>query len=129
MAAKEEQRERVVLARDLPLDGQVQCDGAPLATRTCGASSRSRSSRWVVSTGDNRVGGSYAASAARCNPAMSILLISSIAFMTRCDLSGSGSLSSSVKAVGMICQDRPYRSLSQPHGPSSPPSESDAHSS
>ena len=44
--------------------------------------------------------------------------------MARCDRPGSGSPSSSDSAVGMICQDRPYRSLSQPHGPSSPPSES-----
>ena len=51
-------------------------------------------------------------------------VIWSIACRALADRSGSGSPSSSPSAVGMICQDRPYRSLSHPHGPSSPPSES-----
>src|SRR5712691_7945665 len=33
------------------------------------------------------------------------------------------------KAEGMTCQDKPYLSYSQPHLPSSPPSESFSHSS
>lgn len=44
-------------------------------------------------------------------------------FMAACDLSGSGSLNSSAKAVGTICQETPYRSFNQPHGPSWPPSD------
>ena len=45
-----------------------------------------------------------------------------MASIARADLSASGSFISSVNRVGMICQDTPYLSLSQPHGPSSPPS-------
>ena len=74
-------------------------------------------------------GGPTRASAARSSVAMSIFFIWSIACMARCALSGSGSLSSSVRRVGMICHDRPYRSFSQPHGPSSPPFVSAAQSS
>jgi len=47
-----------------------------------------------------------------------------MAVMTRCDFSRSGSLSSSGSAVGMTCHDTPNLSLSQPHGPCSPPSDS-----
>ena len=53
---------------------------------------------------------------------MSIFFISSITAMTRCAFSVSGSLRSLGSAVGVICHDTPYLSLSQPHGPSSPPS-------
>ena len=62
-----------------------------------------------------------AASAARRSPWMSIFVIWSIACMALAARSGSGSPSSSPSAVGMICQDSPYRSFSHPHGPSSPP--------
>ena len=55
---------------------------------------------------------------------MSIFFISSIASMTLFDFAGSGSFSISPRTVGLICHDSPYLSLSQPHGPSYPPSES-----
>src|SRR5687767_1286422 len=55
---------------------------------------------------------------------MSIFFILSIASMTLFDFLGSGSLNILPKTVGLICHDNPYLSLSQPHGPSSPPSES-----
>ena len=42
--------------------------------------------------------------------------------MTRWAFAVSGSESSSVSRRGTICQDRPNLSLSQPHGPCSPPS-------
>src|SRR5436309_3110402 len=51
---------------------------------------------------------------------MSIFFILSIACMTLFDFSGSGSLSISPKIVGLNCHDKPYLSLSQPHGPCSP---------
>ncbi len=54
-------------------------------------------------------------SAARSSSSMSIFFISSIAAMTRCAFSVSGPLSP-IKAVGVICQDRPNLALSQPHG-------------
>src|SRR6266850_3295432 len=65
----------------------------------------------------------HAASAclARFRPSMSIFLICIIAFMTLCEIAGSGSLSSSSKASGVICQLRPNLSLSQPHMLSCPP--------
>src|SRR2546430_13731093 len=44
--------------------------------------------------------------------------------MTLCERSRSGSASSSDRAVGTICHDRPNLSFNQPQGPSSPPSES-----
>src|SRR6266498_3060214 len=59
---------------------------------------------------------------ARSIVAMSIFFICSMACMARWDLSGSGSLIISFMGVGMICQDTPYLSFSQPQTPSSPPS-------
>src|SRR6266498_4379354 len=59
---------------------------------------------------------------ARSIVAMSIFFICSMACMARWDLSGSGSLIISFMGVGMICQDIPYLSFSQPQTPSSPPS-------
>src|SRR5262249_20811388 len=50
--------------------------------------------------------------------------ILSMAPMTLFAFSWSGSLSISPKMVGLTCQDKPYLSLSQPQGPSSPPAES-----
>src|SRR5258708_9700104 len=49
--------------------------------------------------------------------------------MTLADFSASLSLSISPKAVGMICHDSPYLSLSQPHLCFSPPAESLSHKS
>jgi hypothetical protein len=54
-------------------------------------------------------------SAARCKVGMSIFFICSIAFITRCDFSASLLCSNSGNTVGVICHDRPYLSLSQPH--------------
>ena len=59
--------------------------------------------------------------------AMSSLRISSIARITRCERSGSGSMSSSPSTVGTICHDTPNRSSSQPHSPCVPPSDRDSH--
>ncbi len=47
--------------------------------------------------------------------------------MTLSDFSGSGSLIICPRVAGTICQDIPYLSLSQPHCPISPPSESLSH--
>src|SRR5436190_3917485 len=52
-----------------------------------------------------------------------------MAFMTRVDFSGSLSCNILPKAVGMISQDTPYLSLSQPQLFFSPPSESFSHNS
>src|SRR6185437_7234992 len=52
-----------------------------------------------------------------------------MAFRTRVDFAGSLSCNILPRIEGMICQDRPYLSLSQPHLPFSPPSESFSHSS
>src|SRR5437899_12925205 len=49
--------------------------------------------------------------------------------MTLSDYRASLSCNISPKTVGTICHDRPYLSLSQPHCPCSPPSESFSHSS
>src|SRR6266513_1540753 len=49
--------------------------------------------------------------------------------MTLRDFSGSLSPNISPKAEGMICHDRPYLSLSQPHLLFSPPSECFSHNS
>src|SRR4029077_82814 len=49
--------------------------------------------------------------------------------MTLVDFLGSLSCNISTKAVGTICHDRPYLSLSQPHLDLFPPSESLSHSS
>src|SRR4029450_3983603 len=62
------------------------------------------------------------AACARFRAAMSILRICNIDFMTRCPESSSISMCGS--AVGMTCHERPNLSLSQPQGPSSPPSAS-----
>jgi hypothetical protein len=54
--------------------------------------------------------------AAACsNAPMSIFFIWSIAFIALRDFAGSGSLNSLTSTVGMICQERPYLSFSQPH--------------
>ena len=55
---------------------------------------------------------------------MSILTICSMASMTRFDFCGSLSCNSSFKTVGMICQDTPNLSCSQPHRFGVPPAES-----
>jgi hypothetical protein len=44
--------------------------------------------------------------------------------MTRWAFAWSASVSSSMSTFGTICHDTPNLSFSQPHGPSSPPSES-----
>src|SRR5437899_4500085 len=49
--------------------------------------------------------------------------------MTLCDFSGSLSPNILPKAEGMICHDRPYLSLSQPHLLFCPPAESCSHNS
>ena len=85
------------------------------------AGSRSRTSR-TRSPGTDRAELRYAAAAARSSSSISIFLIFSIAAITRCDFSRSGSAISSDSRVGTICHDTPNRSLSQPQGPSSPPS-------
>src|SRR5262249_40921766 len=69
-----------------------------------------------------------APSAARSSSAMLILVIFSIACVARWDRAGSGSVNSWNSRVGTICQDRPHRSLSQPHWLGVPPSESAAQS-
>jgi len=46
------------------------------------------------------------------------------AAIARCPASWSSLPMSSVSRLGTICQERPYLSLSQPHGPCSPPSPS-----
>ena len=56
-------------------------------------------------------------SAARSSSSISIFFISSIAAITRCAFSVSGSLRSLISTVGVICQDKPNLSLSQPHAP------------
>src|ERR1700736_151101 len=71
---------------------------------------------------------SYFPSYAFCKPLMSILSICNIASMALFDFSGSLSPNSLPRAEGMICQDRPYLSLSQPHLSFLPPSESFSHS-
>ena len=55
---------------------------------------------------------------------MSSFFIPNIACMARFTASRSGSFSSFSQPAGQTCHDRPYLSLSQPQGPSSPPSES-----
>src|SRR5919201_6571571 len=64
------------------------------------------------------------AACARFSAARSILRICSIDRMTRCALSEFSSVSICGSAVGMTCHERPNLSLSQPQGPSSPPSAS-----
>ena len=54
--------------------------------------------------------------------ATSSFVIFSIAAITRCAFSGSGSPRSLRSASGTICHETPKRSFSHPHGPSSPPS-------
>src|SRR2546422_675527 len=60
---------------------------------------------------------------------MSNLRIWISACMTLSDFFGSLSCNILLNTVGTICQDSPYLSFSQPHCPSSPPSESFSHSS
>ena len=52
---------------------------------------------------------------ARSNSAISILLIIIMAFIARPALPASGSLKSRPRALGTICHERPYLSLSQAH--------------
>ena len=77
------------------------------APRTCGASSRSRSSMRGASTVGNSGRPPQAESAARSISAMSIFCIWSIACIARWARPGSGSPNNVCRAVGMICQDRP----------------------
>jgi hypothetical protein len=63
-------------------------------------------------------------SAALRSSALSSFRIPSIALIARSARFGSGSANSSSIPVGVTCHDRSYLSLSQPHGPSSPPSDS-----
>ena len=58
--------------------------------------------------------------AAASRPAMSSFFMANIACMTRWETFGSDS--SSFSRSGTICHETPKRSVSQPHGPSSPPS-------
>src|SRR3990167_9837103 len=60
---------------------------------------------------------------------MSIFFIFIIAAMTRCALTGSGSLNNLTRTLGTICQDTPNLSCNQPHGSSLPPAESLSHKS
>ena len=53
--------------------------------------------------------------------ATSIFLIVIIASNARLAAAGSGSVIASVRATGVICQDRPHLSLHQPHALSWPP--------
>src|SRR6266704_3152581 len=53
--------------------------------------------------------------------AMSILFICIIASNARLATARSGSVTALVRAIGVICQDRPHLSLHQPHALSSPP--------
>ena len=55
---------------------------------------------------------------------MSSFVIAIIAFMTRPDFSGSGSLNNSLSTVGTICQDKPNLSFSHPHWTGAPPADS-----
>ena len=64
----------------------------------------------------------YSPLAAASTAAMSIFRISSIAAMARWARASSGSESSSMSRAGTTCHERPKRSLTQPHGPCSPPS-------
>jgi len=60
--------------------------------------------------------------AAFSKAAMSILSISISAFMTRAAFALSGSANISPRTTGLICQESPNLSLSQPHRPVDPPS-------
>jgi len=60
---------------------------------------------------------------------MSILSISSIAFITLCALAALLSPISLPNALGMICHEQPYLSFSQPQRSVFPPAESFFHSS
>src|ERR1043165_1417914 len=53
--------------------------------------------------------------------AMSIFFISIIASNARLATAGSGSVIALVRAIGVICQDKPHLSLHHPHALSSPP--------
>ena len=53
---------------------------------------------------------------------MTIFFMANRAWATRPATSGSGLDSNSLSRFGTTCQDSPNLSLSQPHGPSSPPS-------
>ena len=54
---------------------------------------------------------------------MSNFFICMKAFITRADFLASGSIIISSRTTGTTCQERPNLSLSQPHGPSSPPAD------
>src|ERR1035438_8947000 len=66
--------------------------------------------------------GEDAWSAALWMAAISILFMVYIVLTARSRRLGSGSRTNSSKAAGTTCQKTPKRSLSQPHGRSSPPS-------
>ena len=53
--------------------------------------------------------------------AMSIFFMVIIASNARLATAGLGSVIASVRAIGVICQDKPHLSLHQPHALSSPP--------
>src|ERR1051325_4205792 len=58
---------------------------------------------------------------ARSMAAMSIFFISIIASNARLAAARSGSVNALVRAIGVICQDKPHLSLHHPHALSSPP--------
>src|SRR5579859_2257625 len=98
-------------------------------TEECRTSQRKEASTNAVSDHVRRMPGIQDPWYARCNSLVSILLIFSIACITRFDFSGSGSCISCISARGMICQERPNLSFSQPHRLFSPPAESFSQSS
>ncbi len=67
--------------------------------------------------GGSRPAGSRSARPAQASRSawMSSFRIPSIAFIVRSAFAGSGSASSLGSSLGTICQETPYRSLSQPH--------------
>jgi hypothetical protein len=68
------------------------------------------------------LGQTWTPSAAACSAATSSFFMPSIACIARWARSLSGSRNSSSMPCGTTCQETPYRSLSQPHCTSSPPS-------
>src|SRR5690349_23177405 len=65
--------------------------------------------------GSGATGPGYFPSYACCKPLMSIFFICSMACMARFAFLASLSPNIVPKTVGMICQDKPYLSCSQPH--------------
>src|SRR5438270_5855276 len=74
--------------------------------------------------GSEQVADNYLPSYARFKPSISILSICSIACMTLFDFSASLSCNILPSTEGIICHERPYLSLSQPHLFFLPPAES-----